>query len=110
MSSDHRLHMWSCRGGNSSWKTGFVRYSAEGLKCKYRRFDSIDQLKKAGITLAVVRDAFMLDHCLVVLEVLDHAIAVADPVTGMELMPYEKFKKMWRFSGIVLERNSVQRI
>ena len=86
------------------------RYSAEGLKCKYRRFDSIDQLKKAGITLAVVRDAFMLDHCLVVLEVLDHAITVADPVTGMELMPYEKFKKMWRFSGIVLERNSVQRI
>ena len=86
------------------------RYSAEGLKCKYRRFDSIDQLKKAGITLAVVRDAFMLDHCLVVLEVLDHAIAVAAPVTGMELMPYEKFKKMWRFSGIVLERNSVQRI
>ena len=86
------------------------RYGAEGLKCRYRRFDSIKQLRKAGVTLAVVRDAFMVDHCIVVLEVLDNAIAIADPVTGMELMPYEKFEKMWRFSGIVLERNSVQHI
>lgn len=86
------------------------RYSAEGLKCKYRRFESIDQLKKAGVTLAVVRDAFLVDHCIVVLEVLDNAIAVADPVTGIELMPYEKFRKMWRFSGIVMERNSIRNI
>jgi len=86
------------------------RYSAEGLKCKYRRFDSIEQLKKAGVTLAVVRDAFLVDHCLVVLEVLDNAVTVADPVTGVELIPYEKFKKIWRFSGIVMERNSTQNI
>ncbi len=86
------------------------RYGSEGLKCKYRRFDSIDQLRKAGVTLAVVRDAFLVDHCLVVLEVLDHAVAVADPVTGVELMPYEKFEKIWRFSGIVMERDSVQNI
>jgi hypothetical protein len=86
------------------------RYGDEGLKCEYRRFESIEQLKKAGVTLAVVKDAFMLDHCLVVLDVLDHAIAVADPVTGEEFIPFEKFKKMWRFSGIVLERNSLQNI
>ncbi|MBN2180452.1 MAG: hypothetical protein JW715_00960 [Sedimentisphaerales bacterium] len=86
------------------------RYSADGLKCKYRRFDSIEQLRKAGVTLAVVKDAFLVDHCLVVLEVLDNAVAVADPVTGVEIMPYEKFEKIWRFSGIVLERNSAQNI
>ena len=86
------------------------RYSAEGLICKYQRFDSIDQLKNAGVTLAVVRDAFLVDHCIVVLEVLDNAVAVADPVTGIELMPYDKFIKIWRFSGIVLERDSIQNI
>jgi hypothetical protein len=86
------------------------RYSADGLRCRYRRFDSIDQLRNAGVTLAVVRDAFLLDHCLAVLEVSDDAVTVADPVTGTRLMPHRQFEEIWRFSGIVLERDSVQSI
>jgi predicted double-glycine peptidase len=86
------------------------RYSAEGLSCRYRRFDSIAQLKNAGITLALVREAFLMDHCLAVLEVTDEAVTVADPVTGTRLMPYEQFEKIWRFSGIVLQRNPLRSI
>jgi hypothetical protein len=86
------------------------RYSADGLTCRYRRFDSIDQLRNAGVTLAVVRDAFLLDHCLTVLEVSDDAVTVADPITGTRLMPHRQFERIWRFSGIVLERDSVQSI
>src|SRR4030042_6308866 len=37
------------------------RYRAKGLSCRYRSFESIAQLKNAGITLALVRDAFMID-------------------------------------------------
>jgi hypothetical protein len=84
------------------------RYRADGLRCEYRRFESIDQLRSAGVTLVVVRDAFLLDHCIAVLEVSDDAVTVADPVTGARLMPYRQFEKIWRFSGIVLERDSVQ--
>ena len=86
------------------------RYSAQGLICRYRRFDSIAQLKNAGITLALVREAFLMDHCLAVLEVSDDAVTVADPVTGTRLMPYKQFEKIWRFSGIVLQRNPLQSI
>ena len=86
------------------------RYGAEGLSCRYRHFDSIAQLKNAGITLALVREAFFMDHCLAVLEVTDEAVTVADPVTGTRLMPYEQFEKIWRFCGIVLERNPLQSI
>ena len=86
------------------------RYSAEGLSCRYRSFDSIAQLKNAGITLALVRDAFMIDHCLAVLEISDDVVTVADPVTGTRLIPYEEFEKIWRFSGIVLQRNTLQSI
>ena len=86
------------------------RYSAEGLNCRYRRFDSVAQLKNAGITLALVREAFLMDHCLAVLEVSDDAVTVADPVTGTRLMPYEQFEKIWRFCGIVLKRNPLQSI
>jgi len=86
------------------------RYGAEGLRCWYRRFDSIEQLRKAGITLVVVRDAFLLDHCIAVLDVSDDAVSVADPVTGARLVPYRQFEKMWRFAGIVLQRDPVQNI
>lgn len=86
------------------------RYGAEGLKCKYRRFDSIEQLRKTGITLVIVKDTFFMDHCLVVLEVLDHAVAIADPVTGTKIIPYENFEKIWRYSGIVMERSPLQNI
>jgi len=86
------------------------RYSAEGLSCRYRHFDSIAQLKNAGITLALVREAFLMNHCIAVLEVTDDAVTVADPVTGTRLMPYEQFEKIWRFSGIVLQRNSLRSI
>jgi hypothetical protein len=32
------------------------RYGADGLRCQYRRFESVDQLRRAGITLAILRD------------------------------------------------------
>ncbi|MBN1805766.1 MAG: hypothetical protein JW837_10980 [Sedimentisphaerales bacterium] len=86
------------------------RYGAEGLRCKYRRFDSIEQLKSAGITLAMVRDSFLLDHCIAVLEVSDETVTVADPMSGLILMPLERFKKIWRFSGIVLHRDHPKNI
>ncbi len=86
------------------------RYGPAGLKCKYRRFDSIEQLRNAGLTLAMVRDSFLLDHCLAVLEVSDNTITVADPMAGMMLIPHEQFRKIWRFSGIVLERDRSQSI
>jgi len=86
------------------------RYGPVGLKCQYRRFDSIEQLRRAGVTLAMVRDGFLLDHCLTVLEVSDHTVTVADPVDGMKLMSHEQFEKIWRFSGIVLQRDSTRRI
>lgn len=81
------------------------RYGADGLKCQWRHFDSIVQLRNAGITLAVVRSAFLSDHCVAVLEVSDHIITVADPVVGRRLMSHKQFEKIWRFSGIVLKRD-----
>jgi len=86
------------------------RYSVDGLKCRYRHFDSLVQLRDAGITLAMVRDAFLLDHCVVVLGVSDRMVTVADPVLGKVSMSHKQFEKIWRFSGIVLKRTTTQRI
>jgi len=86
------------------------RYGDEGLKCRYRHFDSIVQLKDADVTLAVVRDGFLRDHCVAVLEISEQMVTVADPVSGAKSMSYEQFEKMWRFSGIVLERDTTRSI
>ena len=81
------------------------RYEADGLRCRYRNFDSIAQLGRSGITLAVVRNAFLQDHCVTVLGVSDEIVTVADPITGISAIPCEKFRAVWRFSGIVLHRD-----
>lgn len=85
-------------------------YDSYGLKCQYRRFDSVEQLADEGVTLAVVKDTFLKDHCVTVLKVYDKAILVGDPAFGKRLMPREDFEKIWRFSGIVLKRDTTQKI
>ena len=83
------------------------RYGASGLKCRYRSFKSVKQLKGTGIILAIVRDALLLDHCLAVLEISENKVTVADPVTGVRSMSYEQFEKIWRYSGIVISRDTI---
>ena len=85
-------------------------YSAKGLKCTYRYFDSLEQLKNAGITLAVLKDTFISDHCVAVLEVSENLVRIADPEFGMQLIPHKQFEQMWRNSGIVLTRELTQSI
>jgi hypothetical protein len=86
------------------------RYGNEGLRCQYRHFDSTSQLRNAGIILAVVKDAFLRDHCVAILGVSDHTVTIADPISGRRSMSYKEFEKIWRFSGIILERDFVQSI
>jgi len=86
------------------------RYSTDGLNCQYKSFDSIEQLTDAGITLAVVKDAFLLDHCVAVLKVTDRYVSIADPVLGRVSLTHQEFEKIWRFTGIVLTRNHVKNI
>ena len=80
-------------------------YEDKGLKCEYRLFESVNQLQDYPATLAVVKDAFLADHCVAVLEVTDDDITIADPVEGKKVMQRDKFERAWRYSGIVLERD-----
>ena len=81
------------------------RYSQDGLQCQYRSFDSVEQLRGAGLTLAVVKDEFLSDHCVAVLKVSETMVKMADPTLGLISVTHEQFKKMWRFRGITLKRN-----
>jgi predicted double-glycine peptidase len=78
------------------------QYGKEGLTAEYRAFKDISELRKAGLTLAVVKFGFLVDHYVTVLEVTDSEVVVGDPLNGLERMSYEEFCRKWRFVGVVL--------
>jgi hypothetical protein len=86
------------------------QYGSDGLRCEYRRFDSVAELKTTGITLAIIRDTFLSDHCVTVLDVSNDIVVVADPVLGRNMIPHRQFEQIWRFTGIVLEREPAESI
>ena len=81
------------------------RYGADGLSCDYRAFKSVNELKRTGYTLALMKFAFLLDHYVTVLNVDDRYVTVGDPLNGRQTLTYTEFAKKWRFVGVVLNRN-----
>jgi predicted double-glycine peptidase len=82
------------------------RYDPQGLKCEYRHFKSIAELKNGGKTLVVTNVSLFLDHYLTVLKVTDDMIIVGDPSRCLRAIRHEEFLKNWRFVGVVLKRES----
>ena len=81
------------------------QYAAQGLSAQCHVFHSVAELKQAGLTLAVIKYGFMVDHWVTVLEVTDSEVIVGDPLGGLDRLSYDEFAKKWRFVGIVLRRN-----
>jgi hypothetical protein len=79
-------------------------YRSGGLECRYVRFDSVGELYQSQVTLVVVKDSFLRDHYVVVTDVSDTAVTVADPAVGRKVLSRSDFEKIWRFCGIVLNR------
>jgi predicted double-glycine peptidase len=80
------------------------RYGREGIIVKYQDFKDLSALREAGLTLAVVKHSFLVDHYVTVLEVTDQAVVVGDPLEGRVVYPPDAFKKKWRFAGLVIRR------
>jgi ABC-type bacteriocin/lantibiotic exporter with double-glycine peptidase domain len=74
------------------------------LIAEYRAFKDISELKQAGLTIAVVKFGFMVDHYVTVLEVTDSEVVVGDPLNGLDRMSYNEFRQKWRFVRVVLKR------
>ena len=80
------------------------QYGKDGLTVDYRTFKNISELKQAGLTLAVIKFGFMVDHYVTVLEITDSEVVVGDPLSGLDKMSYEEFQQKWCFVGVVLKR------
>jgi len=84
------------------------RYVKQGLRCQYRGFESVAQLADAGVTLVILKDTFFSDHCVTVLDVAGDTVTIADPRAGKRAISRKQFKKVWRFCGIVLDREPTE--
>ena len=80
-------------------------YGADGLSAQCRVFHRVSDLKPAGLTLAVIKYGFMMDHWVTVLQVTDSAVVIGDPLAGRTQLSYAEFAAIWRFEGIVLKRD-----
>lgn len=83
-----------------------AKYGRDGLVADYRGFKDLAELKAAGLTLAVVKFSFMIDHFVTVLGVTEKAVIVGDPLNGRAELSLEDFEKRWYYTGIVLKRSN----
>ena len=81
-------------------------YGAIGLEVRYQRFQQVADLNQPGVTLAVVKYDFMVDHFVAVLGITDQEVIVGDPLSGKTIYSCKDFAKLWRFCGISLKLNS----
>jgi hypothetical protein len=79
-------------------------YVKDGLQVQCRVFNTVGELKHAGLTLAIIKYGFLEDHWVTVLDVTDTEVVVGDPLSGLTRLTYEDFSKRWRFIGVVLQR------
>jgi hypothetical protein len=79
------------------------RYAASGVDCRFRHFDSINEMREADVSLVVLKDAFLLDHCVAVLKVTDKNVIIGDPMLGKIQMSHKSFQSVWRSYGITLK-------
>ena len=81
------------------------RYAKDGLTSDYRVFRNVEELKNGGLTLAVIKYRFWVDHYVTVLEATNEHIVVGDPARGRCTYSYREFGDKWRFVGVVLSRS-----
>lgn len=82
-------------------------YPEEELRCRYERFKSINQLPVGAFTLAVMREGFLMDHCVTILKITPTDVLLADPSAGLRIMPRAAFESAWRKTAIVLSQPQV---
>jgi len=86
-----------------------ARYGAEGVTAQFRRFSTVDELGRAGPTIAVIKYLFLVDHYVAVLEVQSQNVVIGDPLKGKRVIKRSEFEEVWRRTGIVISRTPVRR-
>jgi hypothetical protein len=77
-------------------------YGERGLQASYRKFGGIDALRDHLPVIAVTKYGFLVDHYVVVMEILSENVVVGDPLCGRRLIGRKDFGEIWRSTAIVI--------
>ena len=81
-----------------------AQFGPRGLRCQYRAFNSVDELRTAGVVMAEINLSLTMDHWVVVLDLTADRLVLGDPACGPRTVTRQQFRRMWRRTGIVLTR------
>ncbi|MBI5115270.1 hypothetical protein HZA56_02250 [Candidatus Poribacteria bacterium] len=79
-------------------------YGQDGIFSEHRIFRSVSELRYNDYAIVLVKYSPLVDHYAAVLVVTKDNIVLGDPLDGKRTLSHEEFEKIWRFSGIVLQR------
>jgi hypothetical protein len=82
-------------------------YRTNGVVIAYRAFKDVDELRDAGLTVAVLKFNALQDHCVTVFGLRTNGVLVADPLSGLSVLPTKEFEQKWQFVGITFKRASM---
>lgn len=80
------------------------KYAKEGLHCHADYFQSLDDLPKNTITLAIVRYSFLVNHYVVILKIDGDEMTIADPLEGLVFTKRGIFEKRWMNLAVVMRK------
>lgn len=82
------------------------RYGSQGISCRHVVLASPDEVPENAQFVAIVRKSLLVDHYVAVLDVNTQSVVTADPLSGKITRTRAEFDRIWRRSGIVLERSN----
>lgn len=97
--------------GTSAWTLFLAvrnQYEPQGLLCSFGMFDTLDAIPRDAVMLAVMHDSAFSDHCVVVIDITDKNVVIADPAEGLLRIPAADFLRAWRNCGVILRKPVTQ--
>ncbi len=76
-----------------------------GVPCRTVYGANLAGLRGKEPFIAVVKYGFLVDHYVAVLAVAEADVALGDPLTGLRHCTREDFRKVWRQTAILIERD-----
>jgi predicted double-glycine peptidase len=81
-----------------------AKYGDQGLHCEANYFQTLDDLPKETIVLAIVRYSFLVNHFVVILKIDGNELTLADPLEGIVETTGEQFEERWMKLGVVMRK------
>jgi hypothetical protein len=80
--------------------------SGRSVKSDYSRWHELPKLTDHQVLLAMLRQGYWSNHCVLVVKMTDNAVVFADPAEGLITLSKKRFLDVWTGRGIILQNNS----